>query len=132
MSAFYPALTSAEVVAQTVENYYCQASAFTILTSERAAWFLAQPSEQRTLLAAILPAQWDLMSAFQRYVLEARGYSMRAYMAAHLTADQLAHWIDDGHISVQLPKVRQSRLSAQQQDVYFLGYDPRKEQDDTR
>lgn len=96
MSATNAPPTPAEIVAQTVVNYYHQLTAFVVPVSERMTWYNAQSSEQQAVLSTLVPYMWELLPSFRRYALEVRGRSMRAYMAEHLTPDELKLWIDDG------------------------------------
>ena len=96
MSGQIPRPTPSEIVAQTVVNYYHQFAAFTVPVSEALDWHGTLPPKQQALLLKLDVQQWTLLPAFRRYALEARGCSMQAYMAEHLTPAQLAHWVDDG------------------------------------
>ena len=91
-----------EKVAETVVAYYRQIEEFVPTAEEVAQWFDALPAPLRLQMHTYGLRRCRTLPSFRRYVLEGRGYSMPAYMAAHLTSDVLVHWVDDGDGGVLL------------------------------
>lgn len=96
MSLPTPDLRTLEKVAETVINYYRQLDEWVPTAEEIAQWFDALPAPLRLQMHTYGLRRCLTLPSFRRYVLEGRGYSMPAYMAAHLTPHELLHWVDDG------------------------------------
>lgn len=85
-----------EKVAETVLAYYRQAHEFVATAEELATWLDALPASHRLHLPTHGIRQCLHLPLFMRYTLENRGYSLAAYMATHLTADEWAYWVATG------------------------------------
>ncbi|GAB3637939.1 hypothetical protein GCM10027422_35290 [Hymenobacter arcticus] len=85
-------LTPAEQLAATVLAYYRLADAEPITMPELLAWYEALPPADQAELSLLSPRNWLTLPGFRRHVLERRGYSMGAYLAARLSPAELAHW----------------------------------------
>lgn len=90
-----PKQTIAEKVAETVLAYYRLADALLPTAQEFRSWFESLVPASQAELVLLSLEQANLLPTFKRYVLEGRGYSMPTYMAAHLTPQELPHWVDD-------------------------------------
>ena len=88
-------LSPREKVAETVLAYYRLADTLPATARELAGWVDKLPVLEKAKLLVIGLQQAIVLPAFKRYVLEARGYSMRAYMQAHLSPTELRYWVDD-------------------------------------
>lgn len=90
-----PEQTTVEKVAETVLSYYRLANARLPSTQEFRSWFESLVPASQAELVLLSLEQANFLPAFKRYILEGRGYSMPAYMAAHLTPQELPYWVDD-------------------------------------
>ena len=96
-------LTTSEKVAETVVAYYRLLEVASSTAEELASWFDSLFPDARAELNLIGLHRAILLPSFKRYVLEKRGHSMQAYMAAHLTPQELLYWVDDGDGGVRPP-----------------------------
>ena len=84
-----------EKVAQVVNDYYHQIDRFSLTIRDLADWYIRLSIVDGTHIAVIPLSSWYNLFSFKRYFLEKHGYLMPAYMAEHLTPQELPHWIDD-------------------------------------
>ena len=87
--------TIKEKVAETVQSYWRLAELSPPSAQELAAWFDTLEPASQTQLVRMGLAKVPQLGVFKRYVLEQRGFSMRNYMQAYLTSEELPYWIDD-------------------------------------
>jgi hypothetical protein len=88
-------LTPKERVASIALAYYRQANELLPSMSELVAWIAGLRLEVRTEVLPLNLAGLLLLPAFRRYILERRGYSMAAYMAAYLSGADFLYWVDN-------------------------------------
>jgi hypothetical protein len=89
-----PVVTPTEEVLQVLVAYYRQADALVVREVELRAWFATLVPQQRHAVALVNPTYWVLLPECRRYLLECRGHSLAAYLSSHLTAAELAHWLE--------------------------------------
>lgn len=90
-----PEQTTFEKVAETVLSYYRITDSLPPSAQEFLSWLQSLLPSIQAEMALLTLGQASFLPAFKRYVLEGRGYSMQVYMAAHLTPQELPHWVDD-------------------------------------
>lgn len=90
-----PQQTISEKVAETVLSYYRLADALLPSEQEFRSWFESLVPAIQAELVLLSLEQANFLPALKRYVLKGRGYSMQAYMTAHLTPQELPYWVDD-------------------------------------
>ncbi|MGY2134500.1 hypothetical protein ACW9KT_19890 [Hymenobacter sp. HD11105] len=87
-----PYIPPCDKVTDTVLAYYRQVDELVITAQELATWFDLLPAPTRLQMHTLGLRTCLTLPAFRRSVLEHRGRSMAAYMAAHLTPDELRLW----------------------------------------
>jgi hypothetical protein len=87
-----PAQSIAEKV---VETYYRLTDYLLPTTQEVTDWLESLRPLVRMEMRLLDFQQIRLVPGFKRHLLEGRGYFMQAYMAGHLTPEELSYWVDD-------------------------------------
>ena len=89
--------TPTEKVAETTLAYYRQGEilARNATETELLIWFSSCSAEAKGALALLGPNNWRTLASLRRYLLEKRGFSMQAYMLAHLASDELRYWVEE-------------------------------------
>lgn len=93
-------MTVAKRIEEVASAYYRQMEHYNPKEKELIDWFVQLSSDDKTLVAAVHPDAWPALTGFQRYYLEKQGHSMHAYMAGHLTGQELSEWMDEEPTSV--------------------------------
>lgn len=84
--------TLPEQVAQALVAYYRQADGFVVSAQELLAWYTSLTLPEKEDVRRLGPYHWAMLPKYKRFLLERRGYSLRAYLALHLTTPAFAHW----------------------------------------
>ena len=87
--------TVSEKVAETALAYYRLTDSLIPTAQEVINWLESLLPSIQTEMVQLDYQQAILLPSFKRYLLESRGNSMPAYMAAHLTPEELPYWVDD-------------------------------------
>lgn len=90
-----PPNSIAERIEAVAAAYYRQMEQFCPLERDLIEWFVQLSTDDKTAAAGLRYERWPTLTGFKRYFLEKKGHSLPAYMARHLSAQELAHWADE-------------------------------------
>jgi hypothetical protein len=80
-------------ITEVIFAYYDQIEQFSPAERDLIDWFVQLPRPEKTAAAQVAYDTWLALPGFKRYYLEKKGYAMPAFMARHLTEQELAQWI---------------------------------------
>ena len=86
-------------ITQAAQAYYGQARAFPLTATDFYDWLEALPAARKATILAHGFVASQAEPGFLRFCLEWRGYSMRTFMAEHLSFDAFTLWIANGEPS---------------------------------
>lgn len=90
-----PSVVIAERILAVTAAYYRQIAQFSPAERDLIDWFVQLSRDEKTAAAGLAYETWPALPAFQRYYLEKQGHSLPAYLAGHLTEQELAQWADE-------------------------------------
>ncbi|MGI4742440.1 MAG: hypothetical protein ACRYG7_45360 [Janthinobacterium lividum] len=88
--------TRTEKVIEAALAYYRLADSFSATLPDALAWYETVPPDIQQEIGLLAPHKWLTFPNFKRYLLEKNGISLHTYMATHLAAHDLNHWLLHG------------------------------------